>query len=130
MDGLKSLVGKTIRAIFVSPGEGQLLFKTDEGDVGYHVWGDCCSESWFADLTGVDALIGGTVTETEDVKYSEPNDDRTRQEHDVVYGYKIKTSKGHADLSFRNSSNGYYGGDLESGDAPEATVAITDDWSA
>ena len=109
-----------------------MLFKTDEGNVGFHAWGDCCSESWFADLTGYDVLIDAQVISADAVEWAEapPDDDRTRQEHDVIYGYKIKTTKGYADLIFRNSSNGYYGGALDNGDAPDATIEIRDDWSA
>jgi hypothetical protein len=50
----------------------------------------------------------------------------------VVYGYKLRTDKGHATIAFRNSSNGYYGGWLErhAGEMPADLTPIVDDWSA
>lgn len=37
-----------------------------------------------------------------------------------------------ADIVFRNSSNGYYGGSIEllKRELPEGMIAITDDWQA
>ncbi len=52
----------------------------------------------------------------------------------VVYedGYKLTTDKGYADIVFRNSSNGYYGGSIEllKRELPEGMAAIDDDWHA
>lgn len=39
------------------------------------------------------------------------DDGRSRQEVDSLYGQKITTDKGYADIVYRNSSNEYYGGD-------------------
>jgi hypothetical protein len=39
-----------------------------------------------------------------------PEDGRTRQEFDAIYGVKLTTSQGAPTFVFRNSSNGYYGG--------------------
>lgn len=62
------------------------------------------------------------------------DDGRTRQECDEAYGYKIFTDKGQADIIFRNSSNGYYGGSLNGVeidiDIPATAKEITGDWSA
>lgn len=125
-----SLKDKIVKEIFVSPGEDEIRIVTDEGTMGAQAVGDCCSESWFADFTGVDALLNHRVLEVEIVDMDDPCDDRCRQEVDQVYGYKFKTEAGYADLVFRNSSNGYYGGWVEPSTALNATVPITDDWSA
>ena len=111
---MKDLVGKTIEAIFVSPGGEYLLFVTNQGDITYATRGDCCSVTWFADITGVEALIGGKVEVTWEVNMGSynVNDGRCRQVEDIAYGYKIRTDKGYADIVFRNSSNGYYGGGI------------------
>ena len=102
--------------------------------IAYDAWGDCCSETWFADITGVGALIGGTVQTADEVSMDGYNveDGRTRQECDEAYGYKLTTDKGYADIVFRNSSNGYYGGSIEllKRELPEGMIAITDDWQA
>lgn len=48
-------------------------------------------------------------------------DGNSRQEFDSFYGYQLTTNKGHCTISYRNSSNGYYGGNLylEEDNAPK-----------
>ena len=62
------------------------------------------------------------------------NDGRSRQKIDEAYGYKITTDKGHADIIFRNSSNGHYGGWLKNAnilkEIPNDLKEIRSDWSA
>jgi hypothetical protein len=112
---LSELVGKKIACIFVGEDEDRIVFLTNEGTIGYMCHGDCCSQTWIADLIGVDALIGGTVIEVETIELEDYNteDGRSRQHSDCAYGEKITTNKGFAKLIYRNSSNGYYGGDIE-----------------
>jgi len=108
----EDLVGKLIKGIYINKSSLDVLeFETDAGPMLYVAEGDCCSESWFADVD-CDNLIGGTVTSVKEID-GLPNelvDCFTRQEVDRVYGYKIKTDIGEGDIIFRNSSNGYYGG--------------------
>lgn len=130
---MNDLIGKTISGLRVNEDQSILAFDHPDGtSTSYLTNGDCCSETWFADITGVPALIGGTVVEVADVDMQAVDDGRTRQEEDEFYGVKIKTDRGLADIVYRNSSNGYYGGDisLHSGDLPENMTAINDDWSA
>lgn len=144
---MKELVGKTIAAVYVGDipynthfgveayKDGRLAFQTDAGLLSYDTWGDCCSESWFADITGVDALIGGIVTACDVAPFdgTEIYDGRTRQECDTVYGWILTTNKGRATIAFRNSSNGYYGGACErSNDDVDLSAMrqIVEDWSA
>jgi hypothetical protein len=128
------LQGKTIKAVFVSDGESTLRFECSDGSsVLWKTDGDCCSESWFADITGFAALAGGTVAGVDRVEMPEPADGRSRQEVDSAYGYTVTTEKGQASIVFRNSSNGYYGGDMkEMTEEPQGCKwsEITDDWSA
>jgi len=130
---MKELIGKTIIGLRVNDDQSILTFDHHDGtNTSYETDGDCCSETWFADITGVCALLGGTVIDTENVAMESIDDGRTRQEEDQFYGVKLKTDKGLVDIVFRNSSNGYYGGDigLHSGALPVGMVAITDDWQA
>lgn len=131
---MKKLVGKTITSIAVNSDQSILSFGTDQGQVNFEVYGDCCSTSWFADITGVHSLIGAKVAKAEEVSLDgyNVNDGRCRQDEDQAYGYKITTDKGYADVVFRNSSNGYYGGELCDGPsvAPDGMTPITDDWRA
>ncbi len=129
----KNLLGKTIIRVFVSEGEGQLVFDIGDGLLVYNAKGDCCSDSWFSDLTGVWGLLGGKVSLAEEISMDDynVNDGRCRQECDQVYGYNLTTDKGRANVVFRNCSNGYYGGNLEGGtNLEDVLVEITDDWSA
>ncbi len=133
---MKALVGKRITGIFVGTGDETLLFKTDKGDVVYSTDADCCSETWFADITGVDNLLGAIVRQAEDIENPDTNteDGRTRQQDDKAYGVKLVTDRGYADIIYRNSSNGYYGGSISKDDhgeySTEGMKKITDDWSA
>lgn len=59
---MEHLIGHIIRALYVAPGEEQLAFVTDTATITYGTDADCCSETWFADVLGVNALLGATVT--------------------------------------------------------------------
>lgn len=80
--------------------------------------GDCCSETWFADIIGVQSLLQQEVIDVAEMSTEKSlsnyniNDGRGRQEYDEVYGYRLMTRLGTCDFVFRNSSNGYYGGHL------------------
>ncbi|MDB5541607.1 MAG: hypothetical protein JWQ89_3334 [Devosia sp.] len=134
MTGLNDLVGKVVQSLWVEEGEHNLVIKTDGGDCNLHVEGDCCSESWFADFLGVDTLLNQSVVKVEEVEMPDydTNDNRGRQDEDQVYGYRFTTARGYADLIFRNSSNGYYGGWLNVSDnqSIEGFVPILSDWKA
>ncbi len=135
---MKELIGKTVTGLRINDDQSILSVDTTDETIAYIAYGDCCSETWFSDITGVDALIGGTVTNVESISMDGYNveDGRCRQEYDEVYGYKITTNKGYCDVVFRNSSNGYYGGSIELCDLKyyevwnKNVVSITDDWSA
>lgn len=122
-----SIVGKTILAMWMD--EDNLIFETTEGLVGFYVDGDCCSHSYFHDFYGVRNLLdNGAVTAFEEVNLSEGDpgyrdstwaDNGKEIEYDYiqVYGYRFTTEhpmfgEVSSVLSFRNASNGYYGGDM------------------
>jgi hypothetical protein len=124
---LEALLGKTVREIWMD--RDNLTFVTEDGPVTYSVYGDCCSESFFFDFYGVNNVIEREVVAFEKVDLS-PGDPGYRAEtfevkgdeegwkETEVYGYRITTEHekfGHvsAVLSFRNESNGYYGGYME-----------------
>jgi hypothetical protein len=127
-----ALIGKRIDRVLVSENEDYLVFETDAGDVVWETYSDCCSETWFADITGVNALLGGRVASVECADLPSVEDGRTRQESDSFYGMKITTDKGNADIIYRNSSNGYYGGNASlAKERPSKPLReITDDWQA
>ena len=130
---MKELIGKTITALRVNEDQSILAFDHQDGSsTSYQTDGDCCSETWFADITGISALIGGTVAEVAEVEMQSIDDGRTRQDEDEFYGVKLRTDKGIADIVYRNSSNGYYGGSIHlyQHTLPENMTSITDDWRA
>jgi hypothetical protein len=131
-DNWQALTGRRIDKIEVEPGEEYIRFQTDAGPLAWITDGDCCSETWFADIVGVKALLGATVTKVENVEIPEVEDGRTRQEVDSFYGVSITTDRGVAKIIYRNSSNGYYGGDArpDAQHVPSKLVEITDDWQA
>ena len=110
---MKKLIGKTVKSIYIDrESQEYLKFRTDTGDFVYKTDGDCCSETWFADIIGIASLLNEKIINVEEIEMPECTDNRTRQEEDVIYCYKIQTCKGHTDIIFRNSSNGYYGGEI------------------
>lgn len=112
---MASMTQKKTFGLFLSDHESDLGFVFDDKSaVCWSTTSDCCSETWFADIVGVDALKNGTIVsvtaiDMDDTGYS-VQDGRGRQEFDQVYGYKVTTTAGWCDIIFRNSSNGYYGG--------------------
>lgn len=126
------LVGKTIRKIFMN--EENLKFETDQGDITFSVYADCCSQSVFYDFYGVKNIIGKEVTEVKEVQLTvdERMDAKKYQECVQVYGYQIFWKDDYygdrtAVFSFRNYSNGYYGGSLEVCENKDVGLEITDD---
>lgn len=129
---MDALIGRTVERLLVSADQWTLAFDTDQGIIAYQTDADCCSETWFADILGVENLIGATISEVEDVDmvWYPVKDGRSRQDIDEAYGWKLITSKGRTDIAVRNSSNGYYGGriGLYTGNLPEGMKEITSDW--
>lgn len=112
---MDKLTGKTITALYINKDQSALKVQTTDGELIYKTYGECCSETWIADILGVDALLNSQVVRVEDIalpKYN-INDGRCRQKEDLVYCYRITTSRGVCDVIFRNSSNGHYGGWLD-----------------
>ncbi|MCK5431426.1 MAG: hypothetical protein KAJ03_01715 [Gammaproteobacteria bacterium] len=127
MEALRELIGKRIERIFYN--ERYLKFVTNDDDHVFTVEGDCCSTSMFYDFVGVKKLLGnGEVISVNEVELH-PDDiikggcgmkDRKDSDEDIeVYGYAIVTKdpmfgEVTSVFSFRNYSNGYYGGWMES----------------
>jgi len=112
---IKEYIGKTIKEFKF--GEKKLEFSFSDGvELVLYAQGDCCSESWFEGIYGEYALSPGSVlTSMEFVdlqRITKPNKEDEHFDDDCVrlYGVKIMTSVGYADIDMRNSSNGYYGG--------------------
>lgn len=132
---LKDLIGKKVTKLYVS--SDYLRFDIEgESSLTYMVSGDCCSHSYFYDFYGVEHLLkNGKVTEVKQVELT-PTDLMVTggDMYDViqVYGYQITTESENygpvtSVFSFRNSSNGYYGGSIQKVDYAGAIPELTSD---
>ena len=150
---MKELIGRRVDAIDVEKAKQEwIVFHTDAGPLCYHAEADCCSETWFSDIIGLEQLIGQKVSSVEEITIPDSvsglidRDGRGRQESDTLYGYLIENGswRNGCKIFFRNSSNGYYGGSLsdpieipktrreyyDAKDEPLEWERIEKDWSA
>lgn len=113
---LEVLVGKKVLRIWWS--ETVIVFETNHGQRSFLVDGDCCSYSYFYDFYGVEKLLNnGAVISVNDIELGEDGYFECDHELIQVYGYQLVTEhpvwgEQTSALSFRNASNGYYGGNL------------------
>ena len=116
---LDGLIGRRVLSVKVS--DKVLVIETEVTPISVRVEGDCCSETWFSDIVGVESLIGCIVTAIDDVDSpaTDCSDGRCRQESDSAYAVRLVTNDGSCEIVYRCSSNGYYGGWMESCDASE-----------
>lgn len=132
-DKENSILGKTVKRLYVSDGSEALKFVfTDGEEIIWETWGDCCSSSWWNDITEVNALFGTPILEFEEVQMDDVSSE-SDWELIQAYGVKLTTQQGKPFFVFRNSSNGYYGGDFTVVDesAYSGWREITEnDWSA
>ena len=126
---MKELISKVVNKVFISQYDEILVFETDSGIFQYRTSAECCSSTWFDSLTGFDSLIGAKILSVTKIEMEEISSER-----DKHYGIKILTEKGHVDIVFRNSSNGFYGGSIVFVDDNLYNYSdykqITDDWEA
>jgi len=104
------LEGRSITGpVLISSDKQTLVFQTSLGNLTYRTDGDCCTYCWFAEINGLDNVLGKFVTKVEERKMTSS----ARGSCDVVdiMGYLITFSDfDRADIIFRAEHNGYYGG--------------------
>ena len=103
--GLSALVGKTLAEVRRS-GDEEMFFTTQEGETFkmYHSQ-DCCESVYIEDIEGdLDSLVGNPILVAEVAS----NDDPEASESGTWTFYKLATIKGHVDIRWYGSSNGYY----------------------
>lgn len=107
------LVGKTIRAIYMSQDDMAICFELMDGEkLYYRAYGDCCAHAYFYQWQNLEDIVGYPVTEVLEESVDSINEDGGVT--DIMF-YTIKTELGHAPFEFRISHNGYYGGNAEPG---------------
>lgn len=114
---LEELKGRKITKIYFN--QMYLRFETEGGPTyTFTVDADCCSSSYFYDFYGVKNLLdNGPVTEVKEVELKDSDIKESDGEYIQVYGFQLTTESKEfgpvtSVFSFRNSSNGYYGGSL------------------
>ena len=126
-DKLKKYEGKIIGKFNFS--KEKLSFNFTDGDkLDLYAQGDCCSTSWFEQISGDEALVEGSIlknVEFIDLDKVIEVDDNGVLKH---YGVKFITSNGYADVDMRNSSNGYYGGVISINEDDQYGNTIHPDW--
>lgn len=110
---MNKLEGVTVLEIRINEDKDRIkLILKDAPSLWISANGDCCSQSWFAHIEGFENLIGNKILKVIERQMPEPlkNDDFECLQ---FYGWTLQTEKGNCDIEMRNSSNGYYGGDVE-----------------
>ncbi len=124
------LVGRKILAISTDF-DTWLSFVDDKGSVfPFSLQADCCSHTWFFRFLNIDKVLGEVVVGVAEGRPDvDAEDGHGTQEYDSVYNYCLLTAKGGMEITFRNSSNGYYGGWIrQETEAPESLVLLGRDW--
>lgn len=92
--------------------EGVVLLDLSDGrKLELSLDADCCSNSYFTDVTQFAELAGRTILEAEERDgdgFEEKNSGNSIRPHFLVF----KTDGGHVTIDWRNASNGYYDGTL------------------
>jgi hypothetical protein len=104
--GIEVLLGKTLTNVFVDTNGEFIDFETEDGSKYkmYHRQ-DCCENVSLEDVVGnIQDLIGSPILEAEESGDGGEGDGGT---YTWTY-YKLGTIKGHVNLRWYGSSNGYY----------------------
>lgn len=106
------LIGKVIESVETTDNYIKFTLSGDK-TLTYDTYGDCCSSTWVEHITVPNDIKGAIVTEvTEPVLPPHAPVEEDEYESIQVYHTAFKTDKGEIILEYRNSSNGYYGGNL------------------
>lgn len=137
-----TLKGKTIEKVIMSPND-LLTFHTDSGPVSFRVEGDCCSSSYFYEITGIDKILGKKIEEIVELPDIDVKDAPPECECVQAYAFRLSAAPSLTEVAgeeletsnsafvvFRNESNGYYGGYMEPAEysQQENEEVITSDW--
>jgi len=105
MTGFSDLIGKILTEVR-RDGDEEIYFTTSDGDtfMMYHSQ-DCCEYVSIEDIEGdLQSLVGNPILVAEEAS----NDDPNASESGTWTFYKLATIKGHVDIRWYGSSNGYY----------------------
>lgn len=107
------LVGKTIISIEIAEDKAALRFVLSAGEIVAQCDAECCSQTWIEHVELPALSFPALVLSVENLDLSALRQDNHEElECLQFYGVKIITDRGEIIIDYRNSSNGYYGGDL------------------
>lgn len=107
-----TLIDKTLTGIKISNDKESILFKTIDGEIIAHCYAECCSHTWVEHIELPALGFPATVVSVENIELPGSNENDPEYDCLRVYGLLIVTDRGELVIDYRNSSNGYYGGDL------------------
>lgn len=143
MNQFDKIINKTITGVWVD--ENNLTIETDDSTKhNFTVYGDCCSQSYFHALYGVDKVLGKKIVKAEEIELPAGEIKSRYQECVSVYGYRLSAEPSMTEIKegievetsnsmiieFRNDSNGYYGGTLDNPepvDSPKGKL-VSNNW--
>lgn len=109
---LDEIVGKTVTRYVLSPDRYFLrLWFSDGMDVILEAYGEGDSDTWFASIDSPEALLS-TILAIGEIQFPTDNSPPDGNRSEKMYGLAVKTQAGYVVIEYRNSSNGYYGGNL------------------
>lgn len=104
---------RTITGIELADDKKAMRFLLVDGEpVVAKADGDCCSDTWIEHVELPAMGFPAKVLSVEGLDLPGSVDNSEEYECLAVYGLKIATDKGDIVIDYRNSSNGYYGGNL------------------
>lgn len=111
------LIGKTITAVELTDDQEAIRFTLADGSQIVALCdGDCCSHTWIEEVLNPEFAIGKPVLKAEDIElpteFLTPTKTENDEEEMAYYSFLIETANGRCTIAYRNSSNGYYGGNL------------------
>ena len=109
-EGLARMVGKTFVQVEGSAGDGEMLFRTADGETFlFSHYQDCCESVRIEDICGdIQDLVGEPILMAEEVSGEIPAQDEEYIESQTWTFYKFATRKGYVDVRWLGESNGYY----------------------
>lgn len=108
---MTALIGETVVSFGETMNLDKLIFRTESADFIFRYQEDCCSETFLNHVNRCDELLGHKILSIDSVESE--SDQSVRQEYDEIHLWRLTTSGGTCELEVRNSSNGYYGGNVE-----------------
>lgn len=110
----KIMIGKVIVDMKIADDKEALLFVTDSGEqLIAKVDADCCSYTWIESIELPALGLPFTILAIDNLDMGTPDLwDEGKYELIQFYGCKVVTDKGDMVIDYRNSSNGYYGGNI------------------